>query len=73
MAVVGANGWLYRVIVTCDNGTPNNSTDDCSVTSETATLTINPLPAVAITGKDSYCYNGNGVELDAGAGHSSYL
>ena len=70
---IGGDGNQYQVIVTSDNGTPNNGTDDCSATSEVATLTVNPVPVVAITGKDSYCYNGNGVELDAGAGHSSYL
>ncbi|SNR39231.1 SprB repeat-containing protein, partial [Maribacter sedimenticola] len=72
-AVIHADGWLFRVRVTSDNGTPNDATDDCTTTSETATLTVNPLPVVEITGKDSYCNNGNGVVLDAGAGHSSYL
>ena len=70
---IGGNGNRYRAIVTSDNGTPNDARDDCSATSEAATLTVNPLPMVEITGSDSYCYNGNGVVLDAGAGYSSYL
>ncbi|KAA2216532.1 T9SS type A sorting domain-containing protein [Maribacter flavus] len=72
-AVENADGWIYRVIVTSDNGTPDNENDDCSVTSDVVTLTVNPLPEVEITGRDSYCHDGNGVELDAGAGFSSYL
>lgn len=70
---IGGDGNQYRVIATSDNGTPNDGMDDCSETSEAATLTVNPLPKVEITGTDNYCYNGIGVELDAGAGHSSYL
>ncbi|MFH6604504.1 SpaA isopeptide-forming pilin-related protein [Maribacter algicola] len=72
-AFVNADGWLYRVIITSDNGTSNDPTDDCSVTSEAATLTVNPAPMVEITGNDSYCHDGNGVTLDAGAGFASYL
>jgi hypothetical protein len=70
---IGGNGNQYRVIATYDNGTPNDDTDDCSATSETAALTVNPAPIVEITGNDSYCNNGNGVVLDAGAEHASYL
>ncbi|SIR00412.1 Por secretion system C-terminal sorting domain-containing protein [Maribacter ulvicola] len=68
-----ANGNQYRVIVTSDNGTPDDDTDDCSVISEVATLTVNPTPLVEIEGNKSYCHDGDGVVLDAGAGYSSYL
>ncbi|TDS14361.1 putative secreted protein (Por secretion system target) [Maribacter caenipelagi] len=72
-AVINADGWLFRVRVTSDNGTPNDPSDDCTTTSEAATLTVNPAPIVEITGDDSYCHGGNGVVLDAGVGYSSYL
>ena len=69
---IGGNGNQYRVVVTSDNGTPNDARDDCSATSEVATLTVNPLPMAEITGSSSYCHDGNGVVLDAGAGYTSY-
>ncbi|MFX0557711.1 lamin tail domain-containing protein [Maribacter sp. CXY002] len=70
---IGGDGYQYKVIVTSDNGTPNVDTDDCSVTSEVARLTVNPAPIVQISGNESYCHNGDGVVLDAGAGFTSYL
>ncbi|WP_339629603.1 HYR domain-containing protein [uncultured Maribacter sp.] len=70
---IGGDGNQYRVIVTSDNNTPNDNRDDCTATSEAATLTVNAKPIVEITGKDSYCHDGNGVVLDAGAGFASYL
>ena len=41
---VGANGNQYRVIVTSDNETPDDGADDCSITSDVVTLTVNGLP-----------------------------
>ena len=44
-----ANANQYRVVVTADNGTPDNLDDDCEVTSAIATLTVNELPVVSFT------------------------
>ncbi len=49
-------------------------TDACGNDSSVSqTITVNSPPTVEITGKDSYCHDGNGVVLDAGAGFASYL
>ncbi|KQC29410.1 PKD domain-containing protein [Flagellimonas eckloniae] len=46
---LSANGNQYRVIVTSDNSTGDNTDDDCSVISDEVLLTVNPLPIVAFT------------------------
>ncbi|MEL6195319.1 MAG: T9SS type A sorting domain-containing protein, partial [Bacteroidota bacterium] len=52
-----ANGNQYRVIITDDNGTPNDNSDDCQVISNAATLTIIDTsctgPTINIQPKDS--------------------
>ncbi|NKI31951.1 malectin domain-containing carbohydrate-binding protein [Croceivirga thetidis] len=64
---LGANGNQYRVIVTSDNGTPSDSSDDCSVTSDAVTLTVNPLPTVTFTAPDDLCIDA-GVQTGRGGG-----
>ncbi|RRQ47950.1 HYR domain-containing protein [Maribacter algicola] len=49
-------------------------TDACGNDSSVSqTITVNSPPTVEIIGNDSYCHDGNGVVLDAGAGFASYL
>lgn len=48
---MGANGNQYRVIVTSNSGTDDTS-DDCTVTSEPATLTVLPDPDVTLAVAD---------------------
>ncbi|MEM8509793.1 MAG: BspA family leucine-rich repeat surface protein [Bacteroidota bacterium] len=70
---IGNNGFQYRVIVTSDNDTPNDASDDCSITSDVALLTVNPNPVPVINGANTYLEGGSGVTLDAGAGFESYF
>ena len=49
------SGDQYRVIVTSDNGTPGNPDDDCSVTSDVASLTVNSPPQTP-TNTNYTCY-----------------
>ncbi|WP_411894392.1 M36 family metallopeptidase [Winogradskyella sp. A2] len=60
-----ANGNEYRVIVTSDNGTPNDTSDDCSVTSDIAVLTVNPATEVSIEPVEPLCIDGQIVQLGA--------
>ncbi|MDT0622607.1 BspA family leucine-rich repeat surface protein [Croceitalea vernalis] len=60
-----ASGTQYRVVVTSDNGTPGDDTDDCSVTSDAATLTVNPMPTVSFTALADLCID-SGVQTGLG-------
>ncbi len=60
--VTGLNGKKYKVIVTTDNGTPGNASDDCSITSDEVTLTVNPLPTASVSAATSpICAGENAV------------
>jgi len=63
---VATSSGSYTVTVTDGNG--------CSNTSPASNVTVNPLPAPAITpsGPTTFCA-GSTVTLDAGAGYASYL
>ncbi|MFH6604894.1 T9SS type A sorting domain-containing protein [Maribacter algicola] len=49
------------------------ATQTCPEDSATVTINIEDAPEPNITGNNVYCYDGNGVTLDAGAGYTSYL
>ncbi|WP_461445396.1 Ig-like domain-containing protein, partial [Maribacter sp.] len=66
------DGVQYRVMVTSDNGTPDDLNDDCSMASAIVTLTVNTNPTPEISGADRIAI-GEMATLDAGAGFSSYL
>ncbi|NHF59800.1 PASTA domain-containing protein, partial [Flavobacteriaceae bacterium TP-CH-4] len=40
------DGDAYACIITSDNGTPDDRSDDCSVTTDVAVLNVGPLPVV---------------------------
>ena len=61
------NGFQYRVVVTSDNNTPDDASDDCSVTSDVVTLTVNPLPTVTFTALADLAINA-GVQTGLGGG-----
>ncbi len=62
-----ADGNQYRVIVTSDNGTPNNEDDDCQEISDVVTLTVNALPIVAFTAPADL-FSDAGVQTGLGNG-----
>ncbi len=62
-----ANANQYRVVVTSDNGTPGTPGDDCEVTSDIATLTVNPLPIVTFTAPADISIDA-GVQAGLGGG-----
>ncbi|MFD0797126.1 HYR domain-containing protein [Maribacter chungangensis] len=45
----------YRVVVTSDNGTPQNKGDDCTVTSTVATLTYKEPLNISVSGANKFC------------------
>ncbi len=63
MMAIGGNGNQYRVIVTADNNTPGDMSDDCSVTSAVATLTVNPIQTPAFSITTTYCSGDLGDSL----------
>ncbi|GGG57060.1 hypothetical protein GCM10011414_28630 [Croceivirga lutea] len=62
-----ANGNKYRVIVTSDNNTSEDDLDDCTVTSNVVTLTVNPLPEVTFTAPANMAIDA-GVQTGLGGG-----
>ncbi len=64
---IGGDGNQYQVIVTSDNGTPDNPDDDCEVTSDVATLTVLPLPEVSFTALADLCEDA-GIQENLGGG-----
>ncbi len=61
------DGNQYRVIVTSDNGTPGDDTDDCSITSDVVTLMVNPLPTVTFVAPENLDINA-GIQTGLGGG-----
>ncbi|MEM9934949.1 MAG: immunoglobulin domain-containing protein, partial [Bacteroidota bacterium] len=68
-AEISANGNQYRVIVSDDNGTPNDTNDDCQVTSNAATLGVTggvtPCtgPTITLQPRDSTTFVGSGADF----------
>ncbi|MEM8899208.1 MAG: hypothetical protein AAGC85_13930, partial [Bacteroidota bacterium] len=80
-AELSANGNQYRVIVSDDNGTPNDTNDDCQVTSNVATLRVTggvtPCtgPTIIFQPRDSTTLVGGGADFNvtaSGVGTLSY-
>ncbi|MBO3116592.1 BspA family leucine-rich repeat surface protein, partial [Winogradskyella sp. DF17] len=72
MMATGGDGNQYQVIVTADNNTPGDTSDDCSVTSSIATLTVNALPTVTANATSLEICEGEEVTL-TGGGADTYL
>ena len=61
-AEISANGNQYRVIVSDDNGTPNDTNDDCQVTSNIAPLRVTCTgPTITVQPQDSITRPGGGA------------